>query len=261
MAPVVNVGQDDFEQRVVGGSREVPVVVDFWAGWCRPCLVLGPILERLAEEYEGRFVLAKVDVDANPALAARFRIQGIPAVKAFRDGDVVSEFVGAQPEEVVRRFLDVLVPSQADDLVAEARAVEERGDLEAAEAAYRRAIAVDPGHAGAAAGLAGVLLATGRVAEARSALAAVAPSPEVRAVQARLELLDAADSASPILREAAGLAAAGEHRRALDRALEALTSDGDRDAARELMVHVFEVLGDEHPLTREYRPRLARALF
>ncbi|HEX5949267.1 MAG TPA: thioredoxin domain-containing protein, partial [Actinomycetota bacterium] len=114
---VIAVDEADFERRVVEASHSVPVVVDFWAGWCQPCLVLGPVLERLAEEYGGRFTLAKVDVDANQGVAARFGIRGIPAVKAFRDGSVAAEFVGVQPEDLIRRFLDGVVPSPADERV------------------------------------------------------------------------------------------------------------------------------------------------
>ena len=257
---VIEVGEADFEARVVEASRETPVVVDFWAGWCRPCLVLGPILERLAGEHEGRLVLAKVDVDANPGLAARFRVQGIPAVKAFRDGHVVSEFVGAQPEELVRRFLDDVLPSEADDLVEEAGRSREAGDASAAEAVYRRALEIRPGHEGATVGLARVLAEEGRADEARSLLDRVPASAEGRSVAAELDLLSLA-GASGGLGAAARAAAAGEHRMALDRALELLDDGEDRDAARELMVRVFEVLGSDDPLTREYRPRLARALY
>src|ERR671923_2245853 len=131
---VISVDEADFEERVIEASRRAPVVVDFWAGWCQPCLVLGPVLERLAEEYAGRFTLAKVDVDANPGLATRFGIRGIPAVKAFRDGAVAAEFVGVQPEDVIRRFLDGVVPSPADERVAEARA---SASTDQAEAGFR----------------------------------------------------------------------------------------------------------------------------
>jgi putative thioredoxin len=257
---VIQVGESDFEERVLDASHEVPVVVDFWAGWCQPCLVLGPILEGLAQEYEGRFVLAKLDVDANPVLAGRYGIRGIPAVKAFRDGEVVSEFVGVLPEASVRRFLDELVPSEADDLAASARATEDRGELEAAEAGYRQALELDPDHESAAVGLARIAASRGEMAEARALLARVPPGDEARAVAATLELAEHAAHAGP-LGDAARAATAGEHRMALDRALELLGDGEDRDRARELMVRIFEVLGEDHPLTREYRPRLARSLF
>jgi putative thioredoxin len=117
---VLDVDEAEFQSRVVDASRQAPVVVDFWAGWCQPCLVLSPTLERLAQEYRGRFTLAKVDVDTNPELAARYRVQGIPAVKAFVDGAVASEFVGVQPEDLVRRFIDQVVPSEADSHPAQA---------------------------------------------------------------------------------------------------------------------------------------------
>jgi putative thioredoxin len=260
MVSAIDVNEGDWESRVVAASHEVPVVVDFWAGWCQPCLVLGPALERLAEEYAGRLLLAKLDVDANPSLASRFGIQGIPAVKAFREGRVVSEFVGVQPETVLRRFLDDLVPSEADDLVVAARADEERGAVEAAEATYRKALDLQQDHEAAAVGLARLLTESGRPDEARTLLARVPGAEEGRAVAARLDLLDVAAAPGGV-GDVARAAAAGEHRLALERALELVDDGEDRDRARELMVRVFEVLGEDHPLTREYRPRLARALF
>ncbi|MGH2677652.1 MAG: tetratricopeptide repeat protein [Actinomycetota bacterium] len=255
-ANVIEVGEEDFDDRVVEGSREAPVVVDFWAGWCRPCLVLGPVLERLAEEWAGRFVLAKVDVDANPRLAERFGVQGIPAVKGFRDGEVAAEFVGAQPEELVRRFLDDIVPSEADERVAVAR----EASTDEAEAELRAVLAEDPSHAAAAAGLAQLLLRRGDVDAARDVLSAASPSPEVRRLQARVDV-EAMGRELGELGAAARAAAAGDHRQALERSLALIGEDGHRQAARELMVQVFELLGDDHPLTREYRSRLASALF
>jgi putative thioredoxin len=254
-ANVIEVDQNDFQTRVVEASNDIPVVVDFWAGWCQPCLVLGPLLERLAEDYAGRFVLAKVDVDANQELAARFRVQGIPAVKAFRDGQVASEFVGAQPEPVVRRFLDSIVPSRADELVASLPS-----DNDGAQSALRMALQAEPGHAGASARLARTLLDRGDAEAARDVLAAAASSPDVARLRAELELRDVASRGGE-LGAAARAALSGEHREALEWALAALGDGGDRDRSRELMVRLFELLGEDHELTREFRSRLASALF
>lgn len=275
---VIEVDEQGFEEQVLRASRDVPVVVDFWAGWCQPCLVLGPVLERLAEEYGGRLVLAKVDVDANPALSARFGIQGIPAVKAFRDGVVVDEFVGVQPEDLLRRFLDGIVPSEAEPVVAEARQAEDAGDIVRAEELYRKAVEADPDLEPASVGLARRLLDRGLPEEARALLVRFPSSVEGRGLLARADLASAgvdgdleelrvraeADQGDheAALAVAAADAAAGQHRDALERCLRIIAARGrGRDAARDLMVKVFEVLGDEHPLTAEYRPRLASALY
>ena len=250
---VIEVTEDDFDARVLEASKSTPVVVDFWAGWCQPCLVLGPILERLAQEYDGRFVLAKVDVDANQRLSAEFRVQGIPAVKGFVDGRVASEFVGAQPEPVVRGFIDALVPGEADELAAAAPSAADP------EGAFRKALELQPRHPAASAGLASVLLGRGELDEARSVLAAASPSPEVTRAEAELELHDAAALGGEV-GAAARAALSGDHRQAFERALGAVR-DGERDRGRELVVRLFDVLGDEHELTREFRPRLANALF
>ena len=132
---VFDVDEAEFEQRVLERSKEVPVVVDFWADWCGPCKQLTPVLERAAESRAGKVELAKVDVEKNKQLQAAFRIQGIPAVKAFKDGRVAAEFTGALPPAEVERFFDALVPSEADELA-------ESGD----EEALRKALELDPSH-------------------------------------------------------------------------------------------------------------------
>src|SRR5687767_14109132 len=158
---VIDVGDADFERAVVARSRDVPVVVDFWAPWCAPCRALGPLLERLANEHQGAFVLARVNVDEAPATAEAFRVQSIPAVHALRDGAVVPGFVGAQPEPVVRQFLASILPNEADHAAKEAEALAGRGDAAGAEARFHDALAHDARHGRALLGLARLRAAAG----------------------------------------------------------------------------------------------------
>jgi putative thioredoxin len=260
---VVDVTDMDFERVVIEGSKERPVVVDMWADWCGPCKTLGPILEKVAGERGGAFLLAKLDIDANRVgqeLLAAVRSQGIPTVVAFRDGAPVSMFIGAYPETEVNAFVDQLLPTEAELLAEEAEAVASTGDLEAAEPDFRAALEKDPDNAEARVGLARILVARGDVDEARDLVSPLLPDPDAERVMAsiRVATWSSLDETGTIA-SAKRLAASGRWREALDAMAGSLQDD--REAAREAMVDVFAVLGDEDPLVPEYRRRLASALF
>ncbi len=248
---VIDVTEDTFASDVLERSKTVPVVVDFWADWCGPCKTLGPLLERAVEKREGEVVLAKVDVDANPRLQMQFGIRGIPAVKAFKGGAVVSEFVGAQPGGVVDRFIESLLPSAADRLVA-------AGD----EASLRRAIEQDPGHVGARVALARRLLAAGNVDEAVDVLRPVDHDRIAAAMLAEIDLLRSGEVSDEV-RAALTRLIDGDPAGALPVLVQAVRdAAGDqRDALRKVVVGVFGELGEDHPLTQRYRPELAAALY
>jgi putative thioredoxin len=245
-----------FQTAVLDRSAVVPVVVDFWAEWCGPCRQLGPVIERAVAARAGKVELAKIDIDANPSVSRMFGIQSIPAVKAFKDGRVVSEFVGAQPPAAVDRFLDGLVPSEADQLVA-------AGD----EESLRRAVELEPTRADAAVPLARILHGRGDADGALLLLGRVPGSFAADGLAARIGLERKATSSggpdgSPDLTEAFTALDGGDQAKALDLLLEALpNSDGSRDDVRRVIVGILDELGVESELARDARRRLATALY
>jgi putative thioredoxin len=256
---VVDVTDSTFEQLVIEESKSRPVVVDLWAEWCWPCKSLGPILEKVAGERGGQFLLAKLDVDANPSTAQAFGVQSIPTVVAFKDGQPVNGFVGAYPEQAVNEFVDSVLPSEAEVEVEGARVEELAGDVEGAEQAYRDALAEDPDNRDARVGLARILVQRGLLDEARELIAPVLPDAAAERVASVIRVRMWTDEhGTDDLAEAKRLASAERWEAALAKMLTLVREQPD---AREAMIDAFNVLSDDDPLVLEYRRKLASALF
>ena len=279
---ILEADEATFQQEVVERSREILVVVDFWATWCQPCRMLGPILEKLARDHDGKFLLVKADTEKLPNIASSFGVQSIPAVYALRDGQLLDYFVGLMNEEQIRGWLDRLLPSPAETLVAEARQVE-KADQSAAEAKYLEASRLDPELASAKIGLAGLRLAQGRADEGRAILAELETrgylEPEAETLQAQMNVKGEPTSAADLdalrakmaadpndlatkLGLAEALAARGDYEQALAAALD-LVQTGKKELvepARKLMVDIFHLLPADSELILDYRRRLSTAL-
>ena len=271
---ILDVSESDFEYNVLIYSQTVPVVVDFWAEWCGPCRTLGPILARLAKEAGGGFRLAKINVDENPNLARRYNVSSIPMVKAFRDGHVVSEFVGVQPEPRVREFLRALAPSPMDLLLEKGQSLLGLKEWRQAEIICREYLENFPHHSGATLGLVKSILFQGRGGEALSLIRSFPDGKDYNRAENMQTLATALarlqaeqtyleDDLEAAYMNALRLILRGNFPAAMDGMLDILRQDKHyrQGEVRKVLIGVFELLGDEDALTRQYRNELAMILF
>ncbi|MES1213250.1 MAG: tetratricopeptide repeat protein [Singulisphaera sp.] len=280
---IIDVTDATFDAEVLARSHELPVVIDFWAPWCGPCRQLGPLLEKLAEEGAGKFLLAKIDIDQSPGIAGEMRVSSIPAVFAVRRGRLVNQFVGLLPEPQLREWLATLEPTEAEKLLAEAESLEST-DPVAAEAKLHAALELAPQDRALRIALARVLAAQDRLDDAEEQIKHLENAgyleSEAEQIKALCELRQAARLAGDAtsaqaaadaaprdslaqLKLAYALSGAGQYPAALERALAVVQTDrkGQGEAARQLMVDIFRVLDPDDPLVGEYRRKLSAALY
>lgn len=285
---VMDTTSASFKADVIDASHAHPVVVDFWAAWCGPCKQLAPVIEKIVRSYGGKVRLAKVNVDENQAIAAQLRVQSLPTVLAFRDGQPIDGFVGGQPESAIKAFVDRLVADDADiglaDLLASAEALLAQDDLQGAAEIFATVLQEDRTNAEALAGLASCYLRSGDATRAKQTLALVPPDKRevaaVRRVEAAIQLAEKGATSGDLsklkrrLEEnpqdhqarfdlAVGLAASGDRAEALDLLLDLVRMDAgwNEDAARKQLLQLFDAWGPKEPLVIEGRRRLSSILF
>ncbi|NMC80016.1 MAG: thioredoxin [Chloroflexi bacterium] len=272
---IMDVSEADFEYKVLTYSRNVPVVVDFWATWCRPCKVLSPLLEQLAVDAKGSFRLARVDVDQNPNLTMQYNIRSIPTLKAFSNGEVVADLVGAQPEPRLREFLTQIIPPSLKTLSLEkASNLLEGHQWQTAEGMYREFLGQDPDNPAALLGLVKALLAQGQSGEALQILRNFPASRQYAQAELILPLAEALKALQQdtlpdetdldaAFRNSIRLATRGNYPAALDGMLGIIKEDKRyrNGVARQVFLGILEILGEEDELSRQYRTELASLLF
>ena len=281
---IVDLKQEQFQSEVIERSHTTPVLVDFWAPWCGPCRSLSPVLEKLAGEYAGAFLLAKINTDENPDLALAFQVRSIPQVVLFQEGQAVDQFAGAIPEAEIRRFLKPYCPTEVDKLFALARGKLDAGQTEDARGLLEQVVDREPQHSAARLALAKLLIEQQQPEQARSHLRAIPFLADEKEAADRMEQVIGfqadceAAGGQASLREtleknpqdlaarmalASCLAAAGQHREALEEFLAVVARDKHyrKDSARKAMLAVFSLIGERSDLAEEFRRRLARTLY
>jgi len=280
---IADVTEQGFDAAVLTRSRQTPVLVDFWAAWCGPCKMLMPVLQKLADEYGGKFFLAKVNTDVERALANRYGVKSLPTVKLFKNGQVVDEFLGVQPEKTIRALLDRHVPRESDALIDKALLALQSGNASEALAILQQAMQSDPANDRVKLELARLFINLGRATDAETTLSTLSAETrdgaDAAALHAQLEFARIAAGARPIdeLRKslasnprdsaaryelAAHLVLLGDYPAALDEFLEIVRTDRkfNDDAGRKAMLAVFNLLGGTGEIVNQYRRKLSMAL-
>lgn len=271
---IIEVSEADFEQKVLVDSRQFPVIVDFWAEWCNPCKMLSPMLEQLTIEAQGSVRLAKLNVDGNQNLAVRYGVHNIPAIKAFKDGKIVSEFVGIQPEPRLREFMRAIIPDPSDLLLEKGNSLLELSQWKSAESAFRDVLKAIPDHANARFGLSKALIFQGKFNDALNILNSFPASKNYGSALNLLLLVNTIINAemedklsdNPLdaaYNRAIRLFIKGNYPAAMDGLIDIVRENKNyhNGEPRLVLVALFDLFGENHPLTHQYRQELASVLF
>jgi len=272
---IKTVTESDFEYEVLAYSQNTPVLVDFWAEWCKPCKLLSPILKKIADESDGAFRLAKVDADSNPNLVLKYGVRSIPTVLAFSQGSQVSDFVGLQPEPRIREFISqILPPSPAGLMVQKGNSLLDTGDLEGSREAFEEAVRITPDHPGALLGLIKVNLREGNAPAGRTILRYFPACREYNEAERMLPLMKAMQDATSetlpndtdldmAFQTAMRLATRGNILASLDGMMDILRTDKHykRERGKEVTIGLLDLLDQESELVRQYRKEMTAILF